>query len=45
MAVLLMNAGQDATTQFEDIGHKNAEKYMPDLYIGDYVYDDGMAKK
>ncbi len=34
----------DATTQFEDIGHKDAEKYMKDLYIGDYVFQDGQAK-
>ena len=40
MITLLNNAGQDATTQFEDIGHKNADKYMPDLLIGEYVYDD-----
>ena len=42
---LLMNSGQDATTQFEDIGHKNAEKYMKDLCIGIYEYDEGVEKK
>ena len=45
MAVLIQNAGMDATQQFEDIGHRNAEEHMERLYIGDYVYDDGQAKK
>ena len=34
--IFLQNAGQDATTQFEDINHENADKYMPDLLIGYY---------
>jgi cytochrome b involved in lipid metabolism len=33
----LQNAGQDATTQFEDINHsKKADLLMKDLYIGDF---------
>ena len=42
--VLLSNAGMDATTQFEDIGHKDAEKYMKDLLIGEYIYEDNDEK-
>ena len=38
--ILLSNAGQDATTQFEDIGHKDAEKHMKNLLIGEYRYQD-----
>ena len=39
--ILLQNAGQDATTQFEDIGHsEKADEYMKDLYIGDFVPED-----
>uniref|UniRef100_A0A7S3MR49 Cytochrome b5 heme-binding domain-containing protein n=1 Tax=Favella ehrenbergii TaxID=182087 RepID=A0A7S3MR49_9SPIT len=34
--IFLQNAGQDATTQFEDINHENADKYMPGLLIGYY---------
>ena len=35
--ILQNNAGQDATTQFEDIGHtEKAFKLMEDLYIGQY---------
>lgn len=36
MPILIANSGMDATTQFEDIGHKNAHKYMDDLCIGEY---------
>ena len=32
--ILLQNAGQDASYQFDDIGHQNADKHMPDLCIG-----------
>ncbi len=39
--ILLQNAGQDATTQFEDINHSaKAFVYMKDLYIGDYENPD-----
>lgn len=41
--ILLQNAGQDATTQFEDISHsEKADEFMKDLYIGDFEpVDDG----
>jgi cytochrome b involved in lipid metabolism len=46
MTVLLNNGGQDATQQFEDIGHsKKALKMMQDFYIGDYVFNDKTGKK
>ena len=39
--ILLQNAGQDATTQFEDINHSpKADKFMEELYIGDFEYPD-----
>ena len=39
--ILLQNAGQDATTQFEDISHSpKADEYMKDLYIGDFEPED-----
>lgn len=39
--ILLQNAGQDATTQFEDISHsEKADEYMKDLYIGDFKPED-----
>ena len=42
--ILLQNAGQDATTQFEDIAHSpKSDEYMKDLYIGDFVPDDDGA--
>ena len=43
--ILLQNAGQDATTQFEDISHSpKADEYMKDLYIGDFnPPDDGSS--
>ena len=35
--ILVQNAGQDATTQFEDINHsKKAYNMMKDFYIGDF---------
>lgn len=45
--ILLQNAGQDATTQFEDISHSDkADELMKGLYIGDFVpEDDGMNSK
>ena len=45
--ILLQNAGQDATTQFEDISHSSkADEYMKDLYIGDFEpEDDGNNSK
>ena len=48
--ILLQNAGQDATTQFEDIGHsKKAEKQMEDLIVGTFdcgeQEDGGLDKK
>ena len=45
--ILLQNAGQDATTQFEDISHSSkADEYMKDLYIGDFEpADDGINSK
>ena len=45
--ILLQNAGQDATTQFEDISHSpKADEYMKDLYIGDFEpEDDGNNSK
>ena len=48
--ILLQNAGQDATTQFKDIGHsKNAEKLMEDLLVGTFKSgekeDGGLDKK
>ena len=34
---MIQNAGQDATTQFEDINHsKKANEYMKQFYIGDF---------
>ena len=41
--LLLQNAGQDATTHFEDISHsEKADEFMKDLYIGDFEpVDDG----
>ena len=34
---MIQNAGQDATTQFEDINHtKKAAEYMKTFYIGDF---------
>ena len=45
MPILVQNSGMDATTQFEDIGHRNADKHMPDLLIGEYKYDDGGQEK
>ena len=42
--ILLQNAGQDATTQFEDISHsEKADEYMKDLHIGDFVPEDDGA--
>ena len=39
--ILLQNAGQDATTQFEDISHsEKADEFMKDLYIGDFEPED-----
>ena len=48
--ILLQNAGQDATTQFEDIGHsKKAERQMEDLIVGTFdcgeQEDGGLDKK
>ena len=48
--ILLQNAGQDATTQFEDIGHsKKAHRQMEDLIVGTYdsgeIEDGGLDKK
>ena len=45
--ILLQNAGQDATTQFEDISHsEKADEFMKDLYIGDFEpEDDGANSK
>ena len=48
--ILLQNAGQDATTQFEDIGHsKKAYQQMEDMIVGTFdVGDDddgGLDKK
>ena len=45
--ILLQNAGQDATTQFEDINHsEKADKLMKDLFIGDFEpEDDGLNSK
>ena len=34
--ILVDNSGRDATREFLDIGHKNAHKRMPDLYIGEF---------
>ena len=46
MTVLLNNGGQDATHQFDDIGHsEKALRMMKDFYIGDYVYDPSQGKK
>ena len=39
--ILLQNSGQDATTQFEDIGHsERADEYLKELYIGDFKPED-----
>ena len=39
--ILIQNAGMDATTQFEDIGHSpKAFKLMPGLQIGVYQPED-----
>ena len=39
--ILLQNAGQDATTQFEDIGHSpKAFELMKDMQIGIYQPED-----
>ena len=39
--ILLQNAGQDATTQFEDIGHsEKADEYLKELFVGDFVPED-----
>lgn len=46
--ILLQNAGQDATTQFEDISHSSkADKFMEELYIGDFKpeNDDDTGKE
>ncbi len=41
---MLANAGQDATTQFEDINHPpDAMDMMPDLFIGEYKPPGGVA--
>ena len=33
--ILIDNSGRDATREFLDIGHKNADQHMPDLYVGE----------
>lgn len=34
---MVQNAGQDATTQFDDINHTpKADEYMRQFYIGDF---------
>ena len=38
--ILVDNSGRDATREFQDVCHKNAHKFMPDLYIGDYETKD-----
>ena len=38
--ILLQNAGQDASSQFDDISHENADKYMDDLCIGYFEPDE-----
>ena len=46
--ILLQNSGQDATTQFEDIGHsEKADEYLKELYIGDFKppEDDDAGKR
>ena len=34
--IFIQNAGQDASTQFDDINHENADKHMPGLLVGYY---------
>ena len=42
--ILLQNAGQDATTQFEDIGHSDkAYEHMKELFVGDFKPEDDDA--
>jgi cytochrome b5 len=46
--ILMQNAGMDATTQFEDIGHsEKADKFMEKLLVGEFrpVDDDDTGKK
>lgn len=33
--ILIDNSGRDATREFLDIGHKNADQHMPELLIGE----------
>ena len=33
--ILIDNSGRDATREFLDIGHKNADQFLDQLYIGD----------
>ena len=38
---MVSNAGQDATSQFDDINHsEDANVFMEDLYIGDFYNPD-----
>ena len=40
--ILMQNAGMDATTQFEDIGHSDkAFEIMKEIYVGDFKPDLG----
>jgi cytochrome b involved in lipid metabolism len=35
--ILIDNSGRDATREFLDIGHKNADTFLKQLFIGDLV--------
>ena len=43
--ILLKYAGKDATKAFDDQAHKDADKYLKDLCIGELEYDEGLQKK
>ena len=38
--ILIDNSGRDATREFLDIGHKNADKFLPELIIGELAMSE-----